>query len=342
MNSNKIPAITVIIPVYNVEKYLHQCIESIINQRFTDFELLLIDDGSTDNSPDICDYFQSKDMRIKTFHKKNGGVSSARNLGIQEARGKWICFIDADDWVGTKYLEELYEAVDSDNLLIVQGFNRLDNHKKLPVTLDFGNLTVSSKSYFELFSVKELHRYGYPYAKLYNRKVVIDNNIHFDIDIVCIEDAIFMYEYLLKTKTVKFIEGTNYFYRAYSCGLHFKVPPYTSARKLYIRFKNLIDQMNKINESNYDFIELKQALASVLMQLILGNYRYGNVMCKTDRLTILNKLRPTDLRLLEEYFKIPRKYYKAILYLIKTKNYKTLDYALLLIFKIHFIITRRP
>ena len=92
------PAISVIVPVYNKEPYLHRCIDSILSQTFTDFELLLIDDGSTDRSGEICDAYAGKDKRVRVFHKENGGVSSARNKGIQKANGEWIIFLDADDY----------------------------------------------------------------------------------------------------------------------------------------------------------------------------------------------------------------------------------------------------
>lgn len=95
----KTPTISVIVPVYNVEKYLPRCIDSILNQTFSDFEILLIDDGSSDNSGNICNEYAKRDSRIKVFHKKNGGVSSARNLGLDNAKGKWTIFVDSDDWI---------------------------------------------------------------------------------------------------------------------------------------------------------------------------------------------------------------------------------------------------
>lgn len=106
------PAISMIVPVYNTELYLHRCIDSILSQTFTDFELLLIDDGSTDRSGEICDEYAGKDKRVRVFHKENGGVSSARNLGLDEARGEWIAFVDSDDWVSTKLLEFLFSEAE--------------------------------------------------------------------------------------------------------------------------------------------------------------------------------------------------------------------------------------
>lgn len=108
-----IPQISVIVPVYNVEKYLSRCIESILSQTFTDFELLLIDDGSTDRSGEICDEYAKKDTRIRVFHTKNRGVSAARNLGLDNAKGEWISFVDSDDWVENDYLKSLF----NDNFL---------------------------------------------------------------------------------------------------------------------------------------------------------------------------------------------------------------------------------
>lgn len=93
------PKISVIVPVYKAENYLHRCVDSLLAQTFQDFEILLIDDGSPDRSGEICDEYAKKDKRVRVFHKKNGGVSSARNLGLDNARGEWICFVDSDDWV---------------------------------------------------------------------------------------------------------------------------------------------------------------------------------------------------------------------------------------------------
>ena len=98
------PKISVIIPVYTAEKSLCRCIDSILTQTYQDFELLLIDDGSTDSSGAICDEYAEQDARIRVFHKENGGVSSARNVGLDNARGEWYAFVDSDDSVSPHYL----------------------------------------------------------------------------------------------------------------------------------------------------------------------------------------------------------------------------------------------
>ena len=99
--------ISIIIPVYNVKLYLDNCIQSVIQQSYTDFECILVDDGSTDGSSEICDQWAEKDNRIIIVHQPNGGVSSARNKGLEQAKGEYICFIDSDDWVDVDYLSAM-------------------------------------------------------------------------------------------------------------------------------------------------------------------------------------------------------------------------------------------
>ena len=118
------PRISIIVPVFNTSKYLHACLSSILGQKYRDFEVLIIDDGSTDGSSAICDEYASNDDRIKVFHKENGGVSSARNLGIEEAKGKWLYFCDADDSLLPKTLEILLEGEKENCQFVMAGYNK--------------------------------------------------------------------------------------------------------------------------------------------------------------------------------------------------------------------------
>ena len=103
------PLFSIIVPVYKTEQYLEKCIQSILEQNYNNFELILVDDGSPDRCPQICDAYQKRDARIKVFHKTNGGVSSARNLGLKVATGKYIWFVDSDDYIEEFSLQQLYE-----------------------------------------------------------------------------------------------------------------------------------------------------------------------------------------------------------------------------------------
>lgn len=118
MKSEKVQ-LSVIVPVYNVEQYLKQCIDSILNQTFKNFELILVDDGALDSCPQICDNYSKHDDRVKVIHKKNGGLSSARNAGIKVAKGKFLTFIDSDDWISKNYFEEMMKEQDKYNADII-------------------------------------------------------------------------------------------------------------------------------------------------------------------------------------------------------------------------------
>lgn len=111
------PEVSIVIPIYRVEKYLRQCIDSILNQSFTNFELILVDDGSPDTCPQICDEYALKDKRVKVYHLNNGGVSKARNYGVSVSSADWITFVDGDDYLATTYLSSLYNPVRGNSII---------------------------------------------------------------------------------------------------------------------------------------------------------------------------------------------------------------------------------
>ncbi|MGN0202626.1 MAG: glycosyltransferase family 2 protein, partial [Candidatus Cryptobacteroides sp.] len=124
------PKISVIVPVYNAESTIRRCVDSILAQTFTDFECLLIDDGSKDRSGEICDEYAAKDSRVRVFHKENGGVSSARNVGLDNAKGEWVTFVDSDDWIDSYYLSsfEIEEEIDfSCTHMMVEGWKEWES-----------------------------------------------------------------------------------------------------------------------------------------------------------------------------------------------------------------------
>lgn len=117
----KNPLISVVIPVYNVEKYLDRCLSTVVNQIYKELDIILVDDGSPDRCPQICDEWEKKDKRIRVIHKKNGGLSSARNAGIDISEGEYITFIDSDDWVSNEYISYLYELITKTNADMAMG-----------------------------------------------------------------------------------------------------------------------------------------------------------------------------------------------------------------------------
>lgn len=133
--------ISVIVPVYKVEQYLDRCIQSILNQSYQNFELLLVDDGSPDSSPEICDSYLSKDKRVRVYHKKNGGLSSARNYGLDHCFGQYIAFIDSDDFVAVDYLMNMMRAVSEGDYDIVQC-----KYKEVPCTSKLNHERITLKT----------------------------------------------------------------------------------------------------------------------------------------------------------------------------------------------------
>ncbi len=191
--------ISIIIPVYNVEKYLHKCVDSVLGQTFTDFELILINDGSTDSSGDICDEYAKCDSRVVVIHKKNGGVSTARNTGLDAMKGEYVTFIDSDDYVSPYYLENFF-CVGSDlkSLYIRQyAYNEAEDiiFSEPPRTAP--DITIFTDDNFEANFIK----YDYmsccaPWAKLFSSSIIKKYKLLFPIGLNFNEDHYFVVSYI--------------------------------------------------------------------------------------------------------------------------------------------------
>ena len=210
------PKISVIVPVYNVEKYLSKCIASILAQTFTDFELLLVDDGSMDNSGRICDEYVEKDSRIRVFHNENKGVSAARNYGLKEASGEWICFVDSDDWVEDDYLGTLFQNGKINKSCIVwQSFfvyYELYPEKRIKSCLYVDTVLrhpFAEKQIMEnILNISNVN----VFAKLFNKNIIIENNLTFCENTSISEDVIFLHEYLLFVEEILLCSSVSYHY----------------------------------------------------------------------------------------------------------------------------------
>ena len=204
--------VTVIVPVFNIVEYLQRCVESILSQTFKDFELLLIDDGSTDGSSNLCDALAKRDCRIKVFHKINEGVGSARNLGIELSSGKWIAFIDGDDLVVSEYLENMLTAVETDKTDIVccnLTIHNIDNViTQYPFKLNQRCKSEIIQRNFFTDQVIKTQFYG-PYNKLIRKDII--GALRFKELAVC-EDILFIFELLLKACEIQIVPFLGYYY----------------------------------------------------------------------------------------------------------------------------------
>lgn len=206
---NSLPKISIIVPVYKVEKYLSQCIESILSQTYTNFELLLIDDGSPDFSGRICDEYARKDSRVHVYHKMNSGVSDTRNVGLEKAQGEWILFVDSDDWLSSLCLETCVNAMMDSQLDLLQfGYQQVD---------DNGQILFESKDFILKSPVsayiKERKMLVTPWGNVFKRSIIVEFNIRFNPKIKLGEDQLFVFEYIAHCKFCQRISNSLYFYR---------------------------------------------------------------------------------------------------------------------------------
>lgn len=194
------PLVSIVVPVYNVEMFLSECLDSIMVQTYTNWECLIVDDGSKDSSGVICDEYASKDSRFKVFHKENGGVSSARNLGIINCKGEFICFVDSDDTIYNKYLDILFASIqnsDADSSACGYRLYKADNDY---VDVCFPTCITNFDEEINAFYVK----YGvdsqrYMVTRLFRTCIIKQNHIFFREDIFYKEDGLFFIEYLCKS-----------------------------------------------------------------------------------------------------------------------------------------------
>lgn len=211
--------ISVIVPVYNAEKYLPQCIESILKQEYPLFELILIDDGSIDHSGSICEEYAKRDSRIVVIHQNNKGVSAARNEGIRRAKGEWIVFVDADDYVENTYLSRFNMSDEIDYSIQKEAHDYYSSKGELFKTIQkprfFKDEILSLKDYFIKTNYFTNINAG-PYAKLFSSKLIKDNMLFFVEGTAVCEDFLFTTKYVLYCKKIRISTSINYHYRIIS------------------------------------------------------------------------------------------------------------------------------
>ena len=202
--------ISVIVPVYKVEKYLNRCVDSILNQTYTNLEVILVDDGSPDSCPAICDEYAKKDKRVKVIHKANGGLSDARNKGLDIAEGKYIAFVDSDDWVEDNYVQNMYNAITDNNAdMVICNYQKVDENNVVfeISTLDKAVYNDSNKfdllfglnslptivAWNKLYAKHVFDSIRYPYGKINEDEFVVYDVINLCHTIATIPDILHNY-----------------------------------------------------------------------------------------------------------------------------------------------------
>lgn len=265
------PKVSVIVPVYKTEKYINRCIDSILSQTFSDIEVILVDDGSPDNCPKICDEYATKDSRVKVIHQKNSGVSSARNAGLKVCCGEYLLFVDADDYISSDMIENLFLAIGKKYDVAISGYTEIGLTVKTEI---YDYKGCKSKDDFILHCIQNTG--GVVCSKLYKTSIIKKNDIFFNENLIQSEDLIFALNVFLKSDTFITIDKADYFYdRRDESNVNIDLSDWLN--------KNLIvhDLIQNILE-NYN-IEGKAAVIKKRLENVMYIYLLGLVQKKEYR-----------------------------------------------------------
>lgn len=286
--------VSVIVPIYNVEKYLERCIKNILNQTFAEIEIILVDDGSTDSCSQMCDEFANRDSRIVVVHKKNEGLGYARNSGLQIARGEYVAFIDSDDYIDENFFEELYKnANDAD--LVMTGYRDVDNNGEIIQTHNICNVKteltdkeiIDTLFYNTIGNINGNIEYGFSVWKaIYKRDIFYRNDIKFCSEREFIsEDYIFQLDFIPKCQKAVLINTTYYNYckNEQSLSRKYNSERFTKIKELY---QEIIKKIKKLN--------LYQDTIKGIDYTFIGNVRacikQEKNNCKQDALENIKKM----------------------------------------------------
>lgn len=307
--------ISIIVPIYNVEKYLVKCLDSIESQVFRNFEVILVNDGSTDNSPNICDEYCEKYDHFQVIHKKNEGLGFARNTGIEKAIGEYVVFIDSDDYVDDNFLSELYNKIkDTNSDTCLGGFKRVDN---------YGNVKYKERYEEKVYSGRDVYSKLFPkmlgsspeksdsirmsvWNAIYSIDIIKKNNIRFPSEREFIsEDIVFDINYYKFSQRVVLINSLAYNYRINSESLTLK---YNKSR--FEKYKYLCSELaKKLTEFGFDdeakirlyrmyFVNVRTCILQEINSVLHPSYKEAlkNIsdICSDEHLRLIMKIYPVN------------------------------------------------
>lgn len=317
--------ISVIVPVYNVEKYLERCVNSILEQTYRQLQIILVDDGSTDQSGKICDAYAEKEERIKVVHKINGGLSDARNAGMEVAVGEYVCFFDSDDWIEKDTLKTAYDALKTSGMdIAVWGFVKdfVDHNENVENTsyVTVGNYICKKEKKCNpiLLQEESLAMIGYAWNKLYKVSVISNNNFRFEKGTSLVEDILFNKKVLSAANGFCFIEGayTHYMQRNretlgakfYSDYYELKLRACKAREELLSNYGASDKEIEKAISRDY-FSAIKSSIRMACKSSDLSKVErrsYIEKLCKSEQ--VQETLRHTCVRGKDRIFKISIKF----------------------------------
>ncbi len=306
--------VSIIVPIYNTEKYLPKCLDSIINQTYKNIEILLVNDGSPDNSDKIMKEYEQNDNRVKCLYKKNGGLSDARNYGLRFATGKYVCFVDSDDWVSEFYVEKLVEKITSDKSdIAVCEFDRVYNSKKTKNTVNEYDLdgfkVPAAWNKIYLKSVIDKYRLKFPVGKWY-------------------EDLTMSSMYIMTCKKKSIVKESLYFYRQNDNSIM-----HTFDDRIFQIYDSL-ELIEKFAKKNNLYKENKEGIEfAYIYHVLVGTLYRASFMKKFDKNTVnaivnhVERKYPLwyNNKLVKKNLSFP---YKTFLFLIKAKKFGMICFLL--------------
>ena len=319
----KEPLISVIVPIYNVEKYLRRCVDSILAQTYKNLEVILVDDGSPDACPAICDEYAQKDKRIKVVHKQNGGVSSARNTGLDVATGDYIAFVDSDDYIEVDMYETLLNTMQREqtDLVICNNYNNYQNKVYIASKYDSGKIDITSEEGRRLIVASEEINTSVPWNKLYKKSVLSER---FDESISWGEDQKFNYNYISNCKSIFYISKPLYHYIA-----DFSLLTVKAYSNIIRKTLELAENRKLFLEKNhFDDNSSKQAFYWSIIKPVFSGYYYESLFDKKKaKADFENALKTELVGEALANFKPCGLTQKLVLFMVKNKQYALIKLA---------------
>lgn len=275
--------ISVIVPAYKVEDTIDRCLQSIIRQTYTNLEIIIVEDGSPDRCPEICDEYMSKDSRIKVIHQKNGGISKARNVGLLNATGEWILFVDSDDYINIELCKKAYDcAIESESDIVMFGFSKFKDEAEVKVNTDDGVCHLLNKD--EAMGLLSDPNIGnYPWNKFYKRSLF--SNIEYPVGRVY-EDLATTYKIVDRALSICLLDMKLYYYYQSDNSITHTI----TKKHVTDEFEQRLDQYNFLIENNYEAAKLvrEELLADALQYCIYCPYELSNPTYMNASNVILN------------------------------------------------------
>ena len=276
------PKLSTIVPVYNAEKTLNRCVDSILSQTYKNFELILVDDGSSDKSADICDEYQKTDNRIKVIHSKNGGVSHARNLGLDICSGEIVTFIDSDDYIEPDFFDEIVRCMAPDIDVAFFGIITEDNNKKIIKKVAPPNEV--HKNCGEALSYIDI---TFVYGKSYRTDLIKKNALRFNEKYSLGEDTIFLINFLLKCSGGMKLSGENQYHYVIGSGDSLSIKYVPNIEEVFSEIYDLRKQLERKYPEYYKVYFIKEKL---LAEVAIANlYRRNCNLPLRSKIGVIKK-----------------------------------------------------